>query len=78
MMVYLNAPSAVNNQIKTNKIMKDFSYTNAFSLFGIVAVVCLVFGYTLGASDVRKEAVKHSSARWIAEDNGAPKFIWGQ
>jgi hypothetical protein len=56
----------------------DISEKNALLLCCAVAAVCLFFGYAVGSSEVRKEAVKHGMARWVAEESGAPKFGWGQ
>ena len=58
--------------------MNKFIETQGLILFGTVAVTCLIFGYVLGASDIRREAVRHNSAKWFPDESGAPKFTWGQ
>jgi hypothetical protein len=58
--------------------MSDISDCKTLVLCIAVAVACLFFGYALGASDVRKDAVKHNAAKWFAEEDGSPKFTWGQ
>ena len=78
MTAYLNAHTAGSNQIKTNKIMNDITDCKTVVLCTVVAAVCLLFGYVLGASDVRRDAIKHNAAKWFAEEDGSPKFTWGQ
>lgn len=47
-------------------------------LFALTGIVCGVSGYFYGDNSVRKDAVKHNVARWVADENGSPKFGWGQ
>lgn len=58
--------------------MESKSELNKWVLCGLISVACAIMGYFYGDSSVRKEAVKHNVARWFAEENGAPKFGWGQ
>lgn len=58
--------------------MHNISDCKTIVLCVFVAAACLLFGYALGTSDVRRDAVKHNAAKWFAEEDGSPKFTWGQ
>lgn len=45
-------------------------------LFGGIAFVVMVCGFTMGEKKVQAQAVQHGAARYIVSDKGDVEFQW--
>ena len=45
-------------------------------IFGAIAFVVMVCGFTMGEKKVRAQAIQHGAARYIVSDKGDVEFQW--
>lgn len=66
----------------TYTFFKVYSGMNMKQTAGVLTLILtllvgVLLGYTIGVSNIHKEAVANNAGRWVAVDNCNNMFAWG-